>query len=309
MIVTVTPNPSLDRTIRVPTLARGEVVRGLSAMAEAGGKGINVSRALTTEGHPTTAVAPMSEESAAVMRALVRGAAPLEVVPIAGDLRVNVSVVEDDGTITKLNEPGPMLSDNEVSELLRRAGVIAAGASWVVGCGSLPPGVPADFYRRLAQVVPAGARVAIDADGPALRAAIGERIGLIKPNRAELEGLVGRRLATLGEVVAAADELLASGVATVLVSLGPDGVVLVDGDGTHHAEARVADVLNTVGAGDALLAGYLAAGGGRDALGTAVAWSVAACRSPGTQMRPVTADDTAAVIVHPQMATERRLAA
>ena len=309
MIVTVTPNPSVDRTLRIPTLTRGEVIRALSATAEAGGKGINVSRALATQGHPTTAVVPLSEASAAVMQALLRGAAPLEVVPIAGDIRVNVSVVEDDATVTKLNEPGPRLGDDEVNELLRRTAVLGAGASWVVGCGSLPPGAPADFYSQLAQVAPAGARVAIDADGPALRAAIGQKIALVKPNHSELEGLVGRSLPTLGDVVEAADELLARGVEGVLVSLGPDGAVLVDRTGAHHAEARIADVLNPVGAGDALLAGYLAAGAGGDALGIAVAWSVAACRSPGTQMRPVTPDDIGAVTVHPQTATSRRLAA
>jgi 1-phosphofructokinase len=308
VIVTVTPNPSVDRTLRVLTLARGEVIRALSATAEAGGKGINVSRALTTQGHATTAIVPLSEASAAVIQALLLGAAPLEVVSIAGDVRVNVSVVEDDGTVTKLNEPGPLLSDAEVEEVLRRTGALELGATWVVGCGSLPPGAPADFYGRLARGVQ-GARVAIDADGPALRAAIDQRVALIKPNHAELEGLVGRRLPTLGDVVEAAGELLAGGVQSVLVSLGPDGAVLVDKTGAHHAEARIADVLNPVGAGDALLAGYLAAGGGRDALGTAVAWSVAACRSPGTQMRPVTSDDTDAVTTHPQTATSRRLAA
>jgi 1-phosphofructokinase len=309
MIITVTPNPSVDRTLRVPSLTRGQVIRALSATAEAGGKGINVSRALATEGHATAAVVPLSNASASVMRALLRDATPVEVVPIAGEVRVNVSVVEADGTVTKLNEPGPVLADAEVAELLQRTAQLAEGAAWVVGCGSLPPGVPADFYARLAGRLADGARVAIDADGAALKACIGQRIALIKPNHVELEGLVGRSLPTLGDVVEAATELLASGIASVLVSLGPDGAVLVDSTGAQHAEARIADLLNTVGAGDALLAGFLAAGGTADALRTGVAWSVAACRSPGTQMRPVTPEDIVAVTVHPGPLAGRRLAA
>lgn len=309
MIVTVTPNPSIDRTLRIPSLARGAVVRATSAGAEAGGKGINVSRALATEGHATVAVVPLSAASAAVVEALLGGVIEFEAVTISGEMRVNVSLVEEDGTVTKVNEPGPELGPGEAEELVERSAGLATGATWVAGCGSLPPGLPADFYARLARRMPPGVRVAIDADGAALRACRGESIALIKPNHAELEGLVGRDLPTLGDVVAAADELVSGGIETVLVSLGADGAVAVDRSGVSHAEAPIDDVLNTVGAGDALLAGYLAGGGERDALPTAVAWSVAACRSPGTTMRPVTSADTAVVIVHDRPVPERRLSA
>ena len=309
MIVTVTPNPSIDRTLRVPSIVRGALIRALSAGAEAGGKGINVSRALTTEGHPTLAVVPLSESSAAVVRALLRDAAPTEAVTIAGDARVNISLVEGDGTVTKVNEPGPMLDEDETEELLARTAALAAGVTWVAGCGSLPPGMATDFYARLVRRIPAGVRVAIDADGPALRACVGERVALIKPNHGELEGLIGRNLPTLGDVISAATELITAGIETVLVSLGPDGALHVDRNGATHAEARIDGIQNNVGAGDALLAGYLAADGGRDALASAVGWSVAACRSPGTTMRPVTQADLDAVTVHDGTAASRRLAA
>ncbi len=309
MIVTVTPNPSIDRTLRIPPLVRAGVHRALSATAEAGGKGINVSRVLATHGHPTIAVVPLSKASATVMAALLGGAVPIEPVTIAGDVRVNISLVEADGTVTKVNEPGPQLGDDDTEAVLERTAVLAAAATWVVGSGSLPPGVPADFYARLARLVPPGIRVAVDADGAALRACVGEHVALIKPNHRELEGLLGRPLPTLGEVVAAAGELVARGIDGVLVSLGPDGAVYVDHHGATHAEACLHDVLNTVGAGDALLAGFLAGGGRRDALAMAVAWSVAACRSPGTQMRPVTQADVDLVVVHGGTIAERRLAA
>jgi 1-phosphofructokinase len=309
LIVTVTPNPSVDRTLRVPPLVRGGVHRATSSTSEAGGKGINVARALATEGHETLAVAPLSAASAGLMLALLGGVVRLEAVPIAGEVRVNVGLVEDDGTVTKVNEPGPRLSEAEAEALLAQTAALAAGATWLAGCGSLPPGVPAEFYAELARRAPVGVRVAVDADGPALRACRGRPLGLIKPNHHELEGLLERALPTLGDVVAGARELTDEGIEAVLVSLGPDGAVLVDRDGASHAEARVDDVLNTVGAGDALLAGFLAAGGRRDGLATAVAWSVAACRSPGTQMRRVTAEDVAAVTVHANVDGDRRLAA
>jgi 1-phosphofructokinase len=309
MIVTVTPNPSIDRTVRIPGIVRGGVIRAQSGSAEAGGKGINVSRSLAAEGHQTLAVVPLSETSAPVFRALLGATTPIEAVTISGDVRVNLSLVEADGTVTKVNEPGPMLGDRDAEELLARTGAAAAGATWVVGSGSLPPGVSSDFYAWLAGRVPASVRVAIDADGAALRACIGKGVAMIKPNHPELEELVGRQLPTMGNVVAAAEELIAQGIHTVLVSLGRDGAVHVDRDGVSHAEARIGDVVNAVGAGDALLAGYLAAGGGRDALPAAVAWSVAACRSLGTRMGAVTPDDHRAVVVHGDLAADRRLAA
>lgn len=308
MIVTVTPNPSVDRTLRVGPLVRGVVNRATSATAEAGGKGINIARALTTEGIATLAVAPLSAASATVMAALLDGAAPLDAVAVAGEMRVNVSLVEEDGTVTKINEPGPELSAGETEALLARTATAAAGVAWVAASGSLPRGVPADFYAQLARRAGPGARVAVDADGAALAACRGQRLALIKPNLHELESLLERRLPTLGDVAAGAAELVREGIAAVLVSLGPDGAVLVDVDGAAHAEAPIDDVLNTVGAGDALLAGYLAAGGRREGLASAVAWSVAACRSPGTAMRRLAPTDVAAVIVHPALQADRRLA-
>src|SRR5206468_10323650 len=122
-------------------------------------------------------------------------------------------------------------------------------------------------------------------------------VALVEPTHDELEALVVRPLATIGDAAAAARELLARGCQAVLVSLGPDGALFVDANGASHAEAPIDDVVNTVGAGDALLAGFLAGGGKAGALGEAVAWSVAAIRSHGTRMRAVTAADRAAVIV------------
>jgi 1-phosphofructokinase len=307
LIVTVTPNPSIDRTLRIPPLERGTMIRASSATAEAGGKGINVSRALATEGVETLAIVPLSESSAAVLTGMLGSGTPLEPVTIAGEIRVNISLVEADGTVTKVNEPGPPLRDVDVTALLDRTAELGERAAWVVGCGSLPPGAPADLYARIGSRLPDHVPLAVDADGPALKACLDGSIALLKPNRGELEGLVDRELPTLGDVVDAASALVYGGVRTVLVSLGRDGAVVVDATGAVHGEAPIDDAINAVGAGDALLAGFLAGGGTPAALSTAIAWSVAACRSPGTRMRPIREEDCAAVVLHESIDRGRTL--
>jgi 1-phosphofructokinase family hexose kinase len=306
VIVTVTPNPSIDRTIQIDRLERGRMIRARAASSEAAGKGLNVSLALATQGVDTSAVLPLAADSATVYLRLLADAVPITAVPVKGATRVNLSLVEPDGTVTKVNEPGPQLEPDDVDAILAATGAVA-GPGWIVGCGSLPPGAPADFYARLAALASPGRRVAVDTSGGALGAAVCAGAALVKPNSAELEELVGRPLATIGEVVTAARELIARGCHTVLVSLGADGAVFVDAATTVHAEATVENVVNTVGAGDALLAGFLAGGGEADALRDAVAWSVAAIRSPGTRMRAVTAADRDAVLVHERIDVSRRL--
>lgn len=306
MIVTVTPNPSIDRTLEIDRLERGALIRAKRSTAEAAGKGVNVSCALAAMGVATVAVLPLAKDSAATFIGLLADATPIAAVPIAGSIRTNVSVVEADGTVTKLNEPGPALASRDVDAIFAAATAVP-GAGWIVGCGSLPPGAPVDFYARLAERAGTGQRVAVDTSSEALGAAVCAGVALIKPNLDELAALVGRPLTTIGEATAAAREVIARGCRALLVSMGPDGALFVDANSAVHAEAAIDDVVNTVGAGDALLAGFLAAGGGASAIGDAVAWSVAAVRSPGTRMRSVTAADRGAVHVHERIDPARRL--
>ena len=308
MIVTVTPNPSIDRTIRLDRLVPGGLNRAHSATSEAAGKGVNVSYALATEGVKTIAVLPLASQSAVQYLGLLADAVPVAAVPIAGAMRVNVSIIESDGTVTKVNEPGPPLAANDADAIVNAA-ASASRAGWIVGCGSLPPGAPRDFYGRLAQLATSDRRVAIDSSGDALTAAIASGIALVKPNREELQELARRPIVMLGEVIEAARDLIAQGCGAVLVSLGADGAVYVDAATAAHAEARVPDATNPVGAGDALLAGFLAAGARVEALPVAVAWAVAAVRSRGTRMRAVTEADRAAVVVHEGIDLSRRLLA
>jgi 1-phosphofructokinase len=188
--------------------------------------------------------------------------------------------------VTKLNEPGPTLSAAEVEAVTAATVTAAAGADWVAASGSLPPGAPVDFYARLVERLrSAGVRVAVDSSGPPLAAALAARPDLVKPNREELAEVTGRRITTLGEAVAAAEQLRRRGPRTVLASLGADGALLVDRAGAVHGEASVPRPRSAVGAGDALLAGFLAAGGsGPAALTEALAWGAAAAGLPGSRM-------------------------
>ncbi|MGX7673654.1 1-phosphofructokinase [Plantactinospora sp. DSM 117369] len=287
MILTVTLNPSLDRAMEIDLLVRGEVIRASSAHLDPGGKGVNVSRALLANGVPSRAVLPVGgEEGAQLVRLLEGEGVELLVVPIAGRTRSNITLAEPDGTVTKINESGPVLTGTEFAEVTRAVLAAAGAADWVVACGSMPPGLPvAAFGDLCARLVDAGVRLAVDTSGPALRAAAEAGVALVKPNREELSEAVGAPLRSLGDVVDAAARLRSWGAGTVLASLGADGAVLVDAAGVVTGESPVAQPKSTVGAGDALLAGFLAAGArGPDALAEGLAWGAAAVSLPGSLM-------------------------
>jgi 1-phosphofructokinase len=287
MIVTVTLNPSLDRAIEVASLERGRVLRATHARVDPGGKGVNVSRALLANGFASQAVLPCGgDEGLHLVRLLEAEGVPLKTVPIAGHTRSNVTIAEPDGTITKINEPGPELTTHELDTVIACLLLTAASAEWVVACGSLPPGLPeqafADLCKRL---VAAGAKVAVDTSGDGLREAAQAGVALLKPNREELAEVVGAPLPAREDVVEAARLLRTWGAGAVLASLGAEGAVLVDDDGVLFGESPVTRPRSSVGAGDALLAGFLAAGArGASALAVALAWGAAAVSLPGSRM-------------------------
>jgi len=285
VIVTLTPNPSVDRTIEIGRLSRGKVHRAAGGRVDPGGKGVNVSRALAAAGLPTVAVLPSGGPEGAELAALLAPqGVPVVAVPIRGAIRSNVALAEPDGTVTKVNEAGPRLSAAEVEDLVRAVVGLAGRASWVVCSGSLPRGVPeslyADLVHRLRRI---GTRVAVDASGPAFAAAIAAGPDLVKPNHEELAEVTGRPLTTVGAVVDAAAALCGAGVGTVLVSLGADGALLVTEDIVLHGRAPVSQPRSNVGAGDSLLAGFLAGGPEpKTALARAVAYGAAAVSLPGS---------------------------
>ncbi|GAA1858042.1 1-phosphofructokinase family hexose kinase [Asanoa iriomotensis] len=300
MIVTVTLNPSLDRAIEIDHLARGDVIRARSGRLDPGGKGVNVSRALLANGVASRAVLPCGgDEGAQLVRLLAAEGVDLVAVPIGGHTRSNITLAEPDGTVTKVNEPGPSLSAVEFDAVTGQALAAAGTAGWVVVCGSLPPGVtPAAFGRLCRRIVAAGVRLAVDTSGPALRAAAEAGAHLVKPNREELSEVVGHPLPSRSDVVAAADRVRAWGAGAVLASLGADGAILVTADTVVSGAVVVPAPRSSVGAGDALLAGFLAAltrsagtGPDRDAGGAGISSDTAAAATDEAGPQPVAVAD------------------
>ncbi|WP_149204265.1 1-phosphofructokinase [Actinotalea subterranea] len=288
MIVTVTPNPSVDRALDLDHLAVGEVNRAHATHVHAGGKGINVSRALVVHGRTTRAVLPAGgPDGELLVRLLAEQGVPARAVPVRGETRSNITLVESTGATTKVNAPGPTLDADDVTALLDAVEQeIAGGARMVVGAGSLPVGAGDDFFVRLAQLAARhGVPCALDTSGAPLACAVAAgALDVVKPNDEELGELVGHELVTVGDVVDAAGTLLARGTRQVLVSLGAHGAVLVDPSGVWWAGGPPLVPASTVGAGDTTLAGFLAALGEPSAvrLATAVGWGRAAVLLPGT---------------------------
>lgn len=285
MIVTVTPNPSVDRTMLIDALPRGAVIRSRRSRCEPSGKGVNVALALRAHGHDVVAVLPIGGSTGAQIAQMLLDLDVVHVtVPIAGSIRNNISLVERDGTVTKINEMGPALTDAEIAALSAAALEGNSEISWLAGCGSLPAGAPTSFFAKLtAAGRHRGVKTAIDTSGAALQAVLPECPDLLTPNVEELAEVTGRSLRTLGDVLDAAEVLRARGIPTVLASLGRDGAILVDETGGLHGEAPVAKVVSAVGAGDALLAGFLAGGGnGKEALREGLTWAAAAVQHEGT---------------------------
>ncbi|PWD51749.1 1-phosphofructokinase [Serinibacter arcticus] len=303
-IVTVTLNPSVDRTVEIALLERGRVTRATGSGIHPGGKGVNVTRALLANGHDSLALLPVGgADGRRLVELLEHDAVAHVAVPVQGETRSNITIAEPDGTTTKLNATGERLLPAELDAVTARLLEVASAGDWVVLCGSLPPGVDDDVYARATTALrAAGMHVVVDTSGPALNAALPAGPDLIKPNAEELAAAVGREVTTIGEAVEAASELRAQGVGTVVISLGGAGAVLVDGEGVLAGTSYAPEVRSSVGAGDCFLAGYLSArDGGREvALRTALAFGAAAVQLPGSQVpTPEDVDLSAARLLSP----------
>jgi len=295
VIVTVTANPATDRLVGLlEPLERGGVVRSALPHDDPGGKGVNVARVLHAAGVPVTAVLPAAVDEP-LLAALGSRGLPHRAVPIAGRLRVNLTLAEPDGTTTKVNSPGPELTPAEVDALTEAVVAAATDGGWAVLSGSLPPGVPADWYATTTiRLQKAGVRVAVDASGAALAEAVEHASPqLIKPNAEELAELVGCTTDEVEgdryEAVRRAQELRESrGIETVLLTLGGEGAVLATATGSWFCPPVPITVRSTVGAGDSSLAGYLiaevAGSGPAECLASAAAHGAAAASLPGSAL-------------------------
>ena len=311
-VVTLTANPSLDRTLTLPgPLHRGGVARLAPSTTEPGGKGVNVARAVAAAGVDVLAVLPAATDDPFV-RALTAIGLPPAVVPVPSPVRTNYTLTEPDGTTTKLNEPGAALDDDVRTALGSLLTTAAGTARWVALSGSLPKGTPVDWYAQLVRQLRAtGVRIAVDTSEAPLLAllAAGPEAApdLLKPNTEELAQLAGTTEAALladpTAVRAAVADLHRRGVAEVLLTLGAGGAMLSTAAGCWSATPPPTTVRSTVGAGDSSLAGYvladLAGAPPEQRLATAVAYGSAAAGLPGSAVPRPDQADPGAVSVQP----------
>ena len=276
-LFTITLNPAIDQTVRLDRLLPGEVHRALGEQTEAGGKGIGVAAVLAALGRPVTASGWLGADNDAVFRAAFAERGITDgMLRLPGATRTNIKLaVAERGDSTDINLPGLALAPEALQaaeqQLGERLDAAVAPGDWCELAGSLPPGTDAGLWERLARRLAArGAQIVIDTGGAVLGTLLARLsdpargpvvpVAFIKPNRAELEELVARPLPDTLAVADAAQALCqAHGVRQIVVSLGGQGAVMADGQGRWQAAAPAVTVATTVGAGDALVAGTLAA--------------------------------------------------
>lgn len=299
MIITFTPNPSLDRTASLPNHLRvGQRNQLGGVTTQAAGRGVNVSRAIHIAGKATLAVLPLDPDDPLTEALRARGV-PNRSVPVGRNARTNLAVHNPDGTVTRFVEPGEPITPENVSALVSALMAAVPGTDCLALCGSLPPGAPTDWFVRLTQLAhEVGVPVAVDTHGQALTAVMSAlpttAPDVFSPNATELQQASGIELTDalqhgdIGPAVAAARSLVELGIPRVLVTIGPIGALLATDHGTWCATAAPVEVVSPVGAGDSALAGYLLARiDGMDeptALARAVAYGTACVLLPGANV-------------------------
>lgn len=291
-ILTLTMNPALDIATSIERVEPVHKLRCGPAQTHPGGGGINVARVLHRLGADVLAVYPAGGTIGRTLTQLLSAeGVPAQVVPIAGDTRESFSAHEtSSGQDFRFVLPGPTLSEAEWMACLAALGAALAGAAWVVLSGGLAPGVPVDFYARVARLMRAGgARLVLDSHGEALALALAEGVHLFKPSLRELQDLTGQRLADEAAQVQAARGFIHRGQARlVALSLGEAGALLVTAEQAWRARALGVPVASTIGAGDSFVGGLVwALSQGRaepEAFRYAMAASAAALLSRGTAL-------------------------
>jgi len=271
-LVVAGPNLTIDRTASLPLLRPGDVLRTREVAVTPGGKGVNVVRAATALGIPALLAGFLPGRLGQVAAAMLADEAiAVAGVATVGELRSTSVLMEDDGRVTVINEPGPTVSAQDWEALEGVvAGELADRAAVLVCSGSVPPGTPADAFARLAALArTAGIAVLIDAKGPLLGAALAAGPDMVTPNLAEAEGVLGGGDAPEGvdvdpaearaRAVAAATGLRAAGARAAVVTAAAAGAAVASADKTRWIPAPRVAVRNPIGAGDALTAGVAAA--------------------------------------------------
>ncbi|HEX4464368.1 MAG TPA: 1-phosphofructokinase family hexose kinase [Solirubrobacterales bacterium] len=264
MILTVTLNAAIDRTVAVPNFRLGHRHRAVESRTVAGGKGINVARALKLLGRPVIATGFAGGPTGNRLLEQLRTEAVLtDFTRIAAETRINLAVIDPtSGEQTEINERGPAVSPEEVEAFVRRVGYLADGAKLCVLAGSLPPGAGDDLYARLVKDLgERGVPVVLDAEGSAMLGGLRAGASVVTPNEREAEELVGQEFADRDDLIQGLAELVRLGAGEAAITR-PDGCVAVIGNGSEQRFLEVRteplDPVSTVGSGDAFLAGYVA---------------------------------------------------
>ncbi|HEY8082045.1 MAG TPA: 1-phosphofructokinase family hexose kinase [Solirubrobacterales bacterium] len=288
MILTVTLNAAIDRTIAVPNFRLGHRHRAVESRTVAGGKGINVARALSLLGHPVIATGFVGGPTGSRVAEQLREEAVLtDFTRIAGETRINLAVIDPTSNDqTEINERGPAVSREEVDRFVDRLDYLARGASICVLAGTLPPGAGDDLYARLVKMLrERDVAVVLDAEGEAMVAGLRAGASIVTPNEREAEELVGQEFSDDSDLSQGLSELVRLG-ATEAVITQPEGCVAVVGEGSERrfleARTKALDPVSTVGSGDAFLAGYVAARHGGRGHEDCLAYGVA-CGAESTQ--------------------------
>lgn len=286
MIVTVTMNAALDRTLTVPNLKLGQRHRASAGLTFAGGKGINVARALKALDVPVVATGLAGGRTGTRLVEELTGESILnDFVRIEGESRTSTMVVDPTGgSSTEIYEWGPQVSREELEMLLEKIAYLARGADLVVFAGSLPRGVDPGFYAEaIRELTRRRVRAALDTEGEPLRLGVEAEPWLVSPNQSEAEGLVGQEFHDEEDFLMALDAIGELGARNVLIGHHAGAFALIREERrTQRFEARIPSVepIAPSGAGDAMLAGYLAARVAEasvpDALRAAVATGAAA---------------------------------
>lgn len=259
MILTVTLNPAVDKTYQTEELFCGRVNRMRSVTNIPGGKGINVARILNQYGEKVTATGFLGGFPGKWIDSRLREMGiDSDFVEVDGETRSSMNVVADNGFVTEILEPGPQISGEKLEEFCAHFSELVKQASMVVLSGSAAPGIPENIYARLIREArEAGGETILDTSGELLREGVKAAPAVVKPNRKELEYLIGHRLRDKEDLKAAAGLLLDCGVKQVVVSLGDKGLLLMNREQCLYAKAPKVKADNTVGCGDSVVASFV----------------------------------------------------
>lgn len=259
-ITTLTLNPAIDLTISVPNFRIGRVNRALSSQADPGGKGVNVASFLADYGFEVTVTGLLGAENDQIFRRLFEQKGIIDrFVRVTGGARPSIKVIDPSNqATTDINFPGEAPDAASLARLTVIVEELAASCDWLVCSGSAPAGAPLSVYRDLIARA-AGTNVLLDASGEAFRLAVTAAPTIIKPNLEELSEYLGCTLDDETAVLAAARGFLSDGIKTVAVSMGRQGAIFVEDHEAVHAAPPEVVARSTVGAGDAMVAGIVAA--------------------------------------------------